>query len=190
MREREKAQEYIGKLQEGIKSSGDGREKPSCQAFDNLVVVNKPRKPVVRSSSILHIHLRQLSPTLPNVPSTSSILLKLWQETVTAILPVPPRKKVIHCWLVAVQHRNEKRRATGSVSTLWGLQEKKRERPVVLASAEGTHHARCTRTQIAHARTQQNHREWGTLSPLTSKASAHRECHGGAFQSSTKGFLW
>lgn len=93
MREREKAQEYIGKLQEGIKSSGDGREKPSCQAFDNLVVVNKPRKPVVRSSSILHIHLRQLSPTLPNVPSTSFILLKLWQETVTAILPVPPRKK-------------------------------------------------------------------------------------------------
>lgn len=157
-REREKAQEYIGKQQEGIKSSRDGREKPSCQAFDNLVMANKPRKPVVRSSSILHIHLRQLSPTLPNAPSTSFILLKLWQETVTAILPAPPRKKVIHCWLVAVQHRNEKR-ATGRVSTLWGLQEKNERGPWSLPQlrAHITRGARAHKLHThAHSRTTEN----------------------------------
>lgn len=115
---------------------------------------------------------------------------QLWQETMTVVLPAPPRKKVIHCWLAAVQHGNEKE-GNGKGKHFVGFTGKKmRERPMVLASAEGTHHARCTRTRIAHARTQQNHGEWGTLSPLASKASAHRECHGGAFQSSTKGFLW
>lgn len=58
--------------------------------------------------------------------------------------------------------------------------KKKREARGPCLGGGHTHHARCTRTRIAHAHTQQNHREWATPS-LTSKASAHGECHGGAF---------
>lgn len=37
-------QEYIGKRRGEIKSSRGRQEKPSCQAFGNYVVENKPRK--------------------------------------------------------------------------------------------------------------------------------------------------
>lgn len=72
-------------------------------------------------------------------------------------------------------------RALEGVSTWRGFTgEKKKEARGPCLGGGHTHHARCTRTRIAHAHTQQNHREWATPS-LTSKASAHGECHGGVF---------
>lgn len=105
----------------------------------------------------------------------------------TAAPPPLLKRRLPAVSLTAVRHRNKNRKGNRKGKHFVGDYRKKKK--IKVERGHGpclgvghTRHARCTRTRIAHARTQQNHRVWGTLSPLTSKSlGAHRECHGGVF---------